>query len=76
MSAKHSGMWGVGAANRVPLGTPDSHRCKPFGKRRGETVNGNDVAALAEELGLSPKRVQRELTHYRKRNIVPSWALN
>lgn len=66
--------WGIGSAAQSPQGVPGSHRPKVARKRYGDFTNDWDVQALAERLGLSVKRVQRDLTLYRKKGIIPTWA--
>lgn len=67
-------MWGIGSAKQAPYGVANSHRPKPIAKRSGKFANDLDVQALAQRLGLSVKRVQRDLTLYNKKGIMPSWA--
>lgn len=67
-------MWGIGGATHTPYGVAGSHRPKPITERRGEFVHDEEVRELAANMGLTVKRVQRDLTLYRKKGIVPKWA--
>lgn len=67
-------MWGIGATDVTKYGEADSHRLKAAPARYGKFAHDEELRALAEEAGISVKRLKRDLHIWRATGKVPTWA--